>query len=340
MNGILAKSVLLNILNSGSGAQLTDVPIIFISHIDEEHQLAQTIAGWLDNAFRESVRVVVGGRGIQKGQQWFDSLGADLHSAELIIALCSNESVKSNWLFFEAGTAWGRKKSMIPLCHSGMAPDLLPPQFAPFQSMIVDAKAKFAGELLDEISRKFDLKRVRPLDPDRAVNELKSSLDAISNESERIGLFVSIPLRSYSEDGSFDQHQGEVRKVLSAIDEYLHLDRVYFGGRKLVDGKVKTREPSLIAARDNMPALMKAQRFLMVYPERLATTSLTEAGIAFARGIPSVLFIRDPEDLPFGLRELHQFHGWGGRVNFYQYKETDDIIDIMRDYGAKLFAEN
>jgi hypothetical protein len=101
---------------------------IFVSHISEEAELAKALKSHLANAFGKSVDIFVSsdGESIKAGGRWLDELEKALKCAQIEIVLCSPESVKKQWVNFEAGAGWIRGIKIIPVCHSGMKPDQLP----------------------------------------------------------------------------------------------------------------------------------------------------------------------------------------------------------------------
>lgn len=55
-----------------------------------------------------------------------DNITESLKSCAVEIILCSPKSIKRPWINFEAGAGWIRDIPVIPFCHSGMKPSLLP----------------------------------------------------------------------------------------------------------------------------------------------------------------------------------------------------------------------
>jgi hypothetical protein len=60
-----------------------------------------------------------------------------LKRADVLIVLASPESVGRPWVNFEAGAVWLRGIPVIPLCHSGMAPEQLPVPLSMLQAVAV-----------------------------------------------------------------------------------------------------------------------------------------------------------------------------------------------------------
>jgi serine/threonine protein kinase len=84
---------------------------------------------------------------------------------------------------------------------------------------------------------------------------------------------------------------------------------------------------------EDMGALRRSTYFLLLYPERLVSSVLVEAGMAVALEKKAVYFVRDPKHLPFMLRHLDRVCP----VKIYEYKTVDRILKLLRDHKARLF---
>jgi hypothetical protein len=109
-------------------------PLVFISHITEEKELAQALKHVVEAAFLNMIDVFVSSdpTSISLGRKWLDEITHALKTCTVEIILASPESVKRPWINFEGGSGWIREIPVIPLCHSGMTPAKLP---APLNSL-------------------------------------------------------------------------------------------------------------------------------------------------------------------------------------------------------------
>lgn len=110
------------------GGLLVKKPIVFISHITEEKELAYELKKLIEFNFLGMLDVFVSSdeASISAGSKWLNDITVSLKNCSSEIILCSPESVKRPWINFEAGAGWIRDIPVIPLCHSGMEPSLLP----------------------------------------------------------------------------------------------------------------------------------------------------------------------------------------------------------------------
>lgn len=103
-------------------------PVIFLSHITEESELAQAIKEFIVEHLEPGVDVFVSSDmiSIQAGDRWLRAIDKALKQADILLVLCSRESLKRPWIHFESGAGWIKSIPVIPLCHSGVGPSQLP----------------------------------------------------------------------------------------------------------------------------------------------------------------------------------------------------------------------
>lgn len=129
---------------------------IFISHITEEAELANIIKSAIDRDFLGMVEIFVStdSTSITLGTKWLDRISEKLTTAAAIIVLCSRESVKRPWINFEAGAGWVKNIPVIPLCHSGLNPTMLPVPLNMLQALNGNDPKKLA-ELYESVAREL-----------------------------------------------------------------------------------------------------------------------------------------------------------------------------------------
>lgn len=103
-------------------------PVMFISHITEEKDLAISLKELIEQSFLGMMDVFVSSdeNSVSSGERWLDNITDALGKCSIELILCSPVSIKRPWINFEAGAGWIRKIPVIPLCHSGMEVNKLP----------------------------------------------------------------------------------------------------------------------------------------------------------------------------------------------------------------------
>lgn len=107
---------------------MKEKPLLFISHITEEKELALSFKNLVETNFLGMLEVFVSSdeNSISMGQKWLNNITDGLKKCAIEIVICSPKSIQRPWINFEAGAGWVRDIPVIPLCHSGMEPSQLP----------------------------------------------------------------------------------------------------------------------------------------------------------------------------------------------------------------------
>lgn len=117
--------------------------LVFISHINEESELAIILSDHIKSAYLGMLDTFVSsdGTSIPAGTKWFDAISEALSNSAVQISLCSPTSIKRPWINFEAGCSWIRNIPVIPLCHSGLQKGQLPVPISLLQAGDMDNEA-------------------------------------------------------------------------------------------------------------------------------------------------------------------------------------------------------
>lgn len=117
-------------------------PVVFLSHISEEGQVASAIKDELERAFLGIVDTFVSSdpRSLTPGIQWLEAVNTNLRTCAAMLVLASPESVRRAWVNFELGAAWARRVRVVPICHLGMGPSDLPMPLSEFQAVRLTAE--------------------------------------------------------------------------------------------------------------------------------------------------------------------------------------------------------
>lgn len=118
-------------------ARETKKPILFISHISEEKEVATLLKDFFENAFLDAIEVFVSSneKSITYGAKWLDRITTALQSCKLMLILCSKKSVQRPWINYEAGFGNGRDVDVIPICYAGQDKGQLPAPLSFYQGL-------------------------------------------------------------------------------------------------------------------------------------------------------------------------------------------------------------
>lgn len=94
-------------------------PIIFVSHISDEAEVAIWIKKSISKLLLGGVQFFVSsdGTAIVGGDRWLNKIEEGLRDARVVLVLCSARSVLRPWVNFEAGGAWIAGKRVVPICR-------------------------------------------------------------------------------------------------------------------------------------------------------------------------------------------------------------------------------
>ena len=113
---------------------------VFVSFADDEKEVALAVGQLLLQSLGNiNVFVSADYSQIVAGERWLDRIGEELRAAKVVLLVLSPLSVKRPWINFEAGAAWLRGASVIPLCFGGLTVRTLPKPYGDFQGIQLDA---------------------------------------------------------------------------------------------------------------------------------------------------------------------------------------------------------
>lgn len=99
---------------------------IFISHSSEDTDLAKALIDLLEKALplgKKAIRCTsVDGYRLRAGASINDTLRAEVHGAKVVLALLTQNAMKSIYVAFELGVRWGSGRPLIPVLARGLTP--------------------------------------------------------------------------------------------------------------------------------------------------------------------------------------------------------------------------
>lgn len=171
---------------------------IFISYIQEESQVAGVLKKWIESAFADHCEVLTSTdpEGIPSAAQSLEKNERAFEEIKGLILLCSPDSIRKPWTFFEAGCAWVRKILIIPVCHSGLSAGQLPQPLVVFPGFDLDQR-DFGQKLFMTLAKELGISQLPAIQYRQMRQEIDQVLDAIlpgvSSSSREAG---EIPLES------------------------------------------------------------------------------------------------------------------------------------------------
>jgi hypothetical protein len=301
---------------------------IFISHTSEESALALELSSLIEESFPGACMLFVSScpSDLPGGQQWMEALLNKLRSASVVIVLCSPQSMLKRWISFEAGGAWARGIPLIPICHSGMTKNSLPSPFNSFQAFNLLSKT-FVTDFYASLARHLGCAPARSVEGDIVTRRINEALQRV----KLYDLFISMPMTSYTDSGAYEESRGLVLSVIGELDACHGKHNIYCDAQRIAC--IEDTDTEQDSAETDLDALRRSKHFLLIYPQKVPSSCMVEAGYALALGIPSTYLVCNQDDLPYMLREVDQVH----TVRMYKYRGKDDLLKIVKKIGGWIY---
>lgn len=139
---------------------------VFISHIALEAELALVLKEQIERAFpKGKVRAFVSSSpdDIKAGQNSLRVIKRALTSSKVLLVVCSQISIYSPWIFFEAGYGWSHELPVLPICHGKQNKGKLPLPLGLFQALQI-SNPTFSEELIARLAKILRVTRARRID--------------------------------------------------------------------------------------------------------------------------------------------------------------------------------
>lgn len=161
---------------------------------------------------------------------------------------------------------------------------------------------------------------------------LKSFIGKNLEKEIQEGIFLSSPMAGFSNDEDFRKERDKIMDIINVLREECKFNSIYYAGNDVKS--MNDFHPAPLALKDDYDALKKSKYFLLVYPNKIVSSVLFEAGWALALGKESIYFVQNENDLPFLMKEAaNVIH----KVQIYTYKDKDDLLRIIRRHHCDIF---
>ena len=92
-------------------------------------------------------------------------------------------------------------------------------------------------------------------------------------------VFLAAPMRALT-DEDFERDLQKIKAIKTALEERCHFKRVFFAGTNM-NSKLDFEAADLSIGID-LDALKESEKFILIYPDKIVSSVLVEAGIALA----------------------------------------------------------
>jgi hypothetical protein len=162
-----------------------------------------------------------------------------------------------------------------------------------------------------------------------------------SNEKSEIvvkdihDLFVSSPMAAFAQDSDFKIDRTRILDLITCFKKELRFKTIFYAGAEITS--LTDFDAEDLSAKDDMDALLGSKYFVLIYPEKLVSSVLVEAGAAIAYKKKSIYFVRQRDHLPFLLKQAEM--AFPGIVKIYEFEKHEDIKRLVEKNGLNLFPK-
>jgi pimeloyl-ACP methyl ester carboxylesterase len=175
---------------------------------------------------------------------------------------------------------------------------------------------------------------VKPASKDSPIYQWVRDQVNICRARFRYDVFLAIPMAALTTENQYRDYRNDALAIQRMLRDLCGFQSVFYAGDTL-ESKEKFEAEDFSVTQD-LQALRQSKYFMMVYPEKIVSSVLFEAGLAIALGKPSVYFIRNRDSLPFLMKKAEQAELPSG-VRIYEYESLARIESLLKNPGQGLW---
>lgn len=146
-------------------------------------------------------------------------------------------------------------------------------------------------------------------------------------------VFLASAMAGLDSEAKYEAYKKDALAIEQALTEACGFRSVFYAGRDL---SWQQFESASLSLEEDVEALRRSRFFLLMYPERIVSSVLFEAGLALAFGKPAVYFVTDRHHLPFLMAQAGDAAVDAG-VRVYETAGLPDILKLIELHGEKLW---
>ena len=316
---------------------------VFISWSGEaSNAAARALQKAIGNVFTNA-EVWMSSEDIKLGQEWFTELIGALDGTRFAIVCLTRRNLASPWVMFEAGAVSGtfRDLRVVPVLLEGDISDLVDP-LARFNGtrFTADGMRRLFESINDSLGSPLTQAAVHAVF-DKQWKTLNATVQKALRRDPRYDVFLSVPMAAFGSDAAYQPFRAEAMKVVAALREGCALT-VYCALERIAS--INDFDTFGEAAADDLAMLEQSANLVMLYPQRLPTSALFEAGFALARGLPCRFFVRDPSNddhkLPYLMRKLPEVYSQVSIIDHTEWTTYEDIGNCLVRNRKRWFGQH
>lgn len=165
--------------------------------------------------------------------------------------------------------------------------------------------------------REFKIRRIN-------ISDLSYSRDVLQRRKHKYDIFISSPLAGFSTDDEISAFKTKIEEIVKYLEDELDFN-VYWAGKN-INAKIDFTAPD-IAAKKDINALLDSKYFMLLYPAKIVSSVLFEAGIALRECQTSIYVMENQKDLPFLMTKAAEVFS---NVRMYEKKIPGELLNIIK----------
>lgn len=145
-------------------------------------------------------------------------------------------------------------------------------------------------------------------------------------------VFVAAVMAGHATPSAYEDSRAGVMRVVQALRAKCK-HGVFYAGETLAT--TDAFEQAGMVATEDMRKVARSRYFLMIYPEKAASSVLMEAGVALANERPSVYCVKDIADLPYLMQRA--VLDKNVKATAITVTTIDQLIKIIEQSGLEIF---
>jgi hypothetical protein len=189
-----------------------------------------------------------------------------------------------------------------------------------------------SGDLIEPI-RKFQTSKIEtPPQVDQLVSSLSASRTATTED--QIDVFLAAPMAAHASEADYQSARSETMKVYDAFREHCGFN-VYCALAHCPT--MQSFEALDVSVIKDLRAIKHAKYFVLLFPRKITSSVLFEAGYALALRKFSLYFVSRREDLPYMMQDAASIFRDVRMLELPCSSSSDSIVSAIRTNKEQLF---
>lgn len=133
-------------------------------------------------------------------------------------------------------------------------------------------------------------------------------------------IFLSSPMSAFSRDTDYQYERFRMLELIDIFSNTWNASKIYYAGEHFTS--TSSFDSATLSLSHCLSALENSELFVMIYPKKIVSSVLIEAGYALSQRTKSIYFVKNIKTLPYILREPE---GISPAPKIYIYKTFEQL---------------